>query len=139
LYTGDAGETLVPGVNVPHAYSSDHTIVEFAVPLTAIGSPAFVTTLWDVNNATFLPTDFSLTHYEIGTDATALASAIVPRSATSAPNVGAGAGSVLSLADVFVGTPTVSDVAAPRGTVQLQPALTLLLNDESATAHLLTV
>ena len=65
LYTGDAGQTLVSGAPVAFAFSPDRTAVEFAVPLSAIGSPFVVSTLWDVNDSTFLPTDFSLTSYDV--------------------------------------------------------------------------
>jgi serralysin len=65
LYTGDAGQTLVSGARVSFAYSADKTSVELAVPLSAIGSPTRVTTLWDVNDSTFLPTDVSVTEYEV--------------------------------------------------------------------------
>jgi Ca2+-binding RTX toxin-like protein len=65
LYTGDAGQTLVPGATVQYGFNADHTIVEFAVKNADIGSPAAVDTLWDVNNATFLPTDFAGTPYEV--------------------------------------------------------------------------
>jgi hypothetical protein len=65
LYTGDVGQTLVSGAPVAFAFSPDKTAVEFAVPLSAIGSPFVVSTLWDVNDSTFLPTDFSLTSYDV--------------------------------------------------------------------------
>jgi serralysin len=70
LYTGNAGQTLVAGAPVSFAFSADRTAVEFAVPLSAIGSPAVVSTLWDVNDSTFLPTDFSLTRYDVFTTST---------------------------------------------------------------------
>jgi hypothetical protein len=65
LYIGDAGQTLVTAAPVSFAFSGDHTAVELAVPLSAIGSPTVVSTLWDVNDTTFLPTDFSLTPYDV--------------------------------------------------------------------------
>ena len=65
LYTGAAGQTLLSGVEVKHAYSADHTFVEFAVPMTAIGSPGSINTLWDINDNTFLPTNFGGTQYEV--------------------------------------------------------------------------
>src|SRR6185503_12259884 len=43
----------------------DHTVVEFAVSTSAIGNPFVLGTLWDVNNATFLPVGFSGAQYEI--------------------------------------------------------------------------
>lgn len=63
LYTGNAGQTLVPDTLIPFGTSADHKVIEFAVPLNAIGSPTAVNTLWDVNDSVFLPTDFSLTQY----------------------------------------------------------------------------
>lgn len=65
LYTGDAGQTLVPDVTIVHGYSADHKMVEFAVPANAIGNPAAVSTLWDVNNTTFLPSDFAAAQYDV--------------------------------------------------------------------------
>lgn len=65
LYTGDAGQTPVSGATVSFGYSADRKIVEFAVAKSAIGSPTAVNTLWDVNNTTFLPSDFSATQYEV--------------------------------------------------------------------------
>ena len=73
LYTGAAGETRVAGVTLPFAFSADRTIVEFAVPLSAIGNPAVVNTLWDVNNTVFLPTDYSSIQYDIVTGGPAAA------------------------------------------------------------------
>jgi hypothetical protein len=67
LYTGNAGQTLVAAAPVSFAFSADRTAVEFAVPLSALGSPAVISTLWDVNDSTFLPTDFSLTRYDVFT------------------------------------------------------------------------
>jgi hypothetical protein len=55
------------GAPVAFAYSAGRTSVEFAVPLAVIGSPSSVQTLWDVNDNTFLPTNYSLTTYDIGT------------------------------------------------------------------------
>jgi serralysin len=65
LYTGDAGQTLVPDITIVHGYSADHKMVEFAVPANAIGSPAAVSTLWDVNNTVFLPNDFAAAQYDV--------------------------------------------------------------------------
>ena len=65
LYTGDAGQTLLPNVTILHAYSADKTAVEFAVQKSAIGAPIAINTLWDVNNVTFLPTSFATTQYEV--------------------------------------------------------------------------
>ena len=65
LYTGDAGQTLVPTAVVDFGYSADHTVVEFAVKKADIGSPPAINTLWDVNNSTFLPSSYSATQYEV--------------------------------------------------------------------------
>ena len=65
LYTGDAGQTLVPGVTVASAFSADRTIVEFSVPTSALGTPKIVGTLWDVNNTTFLPGSFTGPQYDV--------------------------------------------------------------------------
>jgi len=65
LYTGDAGQTLLPNAIIKHAFSADHTTVEFAVQKSAIGSPAALNTLWDINNNTFLPTSFATTQYQV--------------------------------------------------------------------------
>ena len=65
LYTGDAGQTLLPNAIIKYAYSADHTTVEFAVQKSAIGSPVALNTLWDINNVTFLPTSFATTQYEV--------------------------------------------------------------------------
>src|SRR5581483_6214620 len=58
LYRGAAGQTL-QSVTVPFGYSADHKTVEFAVPKTALGSPAAINTLWDVHDNTYLPSDYS--------------------------------------------------------------------------------
>jgi hypothetical protein len=65
LYTGADGQTLVSGATVSYAYSSDRTAVEFAVLASAIGNPNAVNTLFDINNNTFLPTDYSLTQFTV--------------------------------------------------------------------------
>ena len=65
LYTGNAGQTLVSGATVSFGYSADKKIVELAVAKSAIGSPAAINTLWDVNDSTFLPTDYSATQYTV--------------------------------------------------------------------------
>lgn len=67
LYTGNAGQTLVASAPVSFAYSADRTSVEFAVPLAVIGSPSRVDILWDINDNTFLPTDYSLETYSVVT------------------------------------------------------------------------
>jgi len=65
LYTGADGQTLVSGAVVSFGYSADKTVVEFAVSASAIGAPAAINTLWDINNTTFLPTSFATTQYEV--------------------------------------------------------------------------
>ncbi|MGZ8196781.1 MAG: type I secretion C-terminal target domain-containing protein [Burkholderiales bacterium] len=65
LYTGDAGQTLVAGATVSYGYSADRTVVEFSVLASSIGSPAAINTLYDINNTTFLPTDFSAAQYSV--------------------------------------------------------------------------
>ena len=58
---------VVANALVSFAYSADRTSVEFAAPLSVIGSPTRVETLWDANDTTFLPTDYSLAVYGIAT------------------------------------------------------------------------
>lgn len=58
LFKGDAGQTLVLG-NLTAAWSADRTTLEFAVPKAAIGNPAAIDTLFDVNNSVFLPGSYS--------------------------------------------------------------------------------
>ena len=76
LYSGDAGQTLQTA-DVLYAYNADHTNLEFAVPLAALGSPATVQTSWDVNNSVFLPTDFSLMQYGIDTTTGAISAVVL--------------------------------------------------------------
>ncbi len=64
LYTGADGQTL-QSAPVLFGYSADHKIVEFAVQASALGSPKAINTLWDVNNNTYLPSDYSATQYTI--------------------------------------------------------------------------
>ena len=64
LYTGDAGQTLV-AASLAHAFSADHTIVEFAVPKALIGNPDEINTLYDINDSVFLPTRYLSTQYKI--------------------------------------------------------------------------
>ena len=64
LYTGGAGQTL-QAADVLYGYNADHSTVEFAVALSALGNPSQVRTSWDVNDAVFLPTDYSLAQYTI--------------------------------------------------------------------------
>ena len=64
LYTGAAGQNFVSALN--YAYSSDRTIVEFAVPASAIANPTqAVDVVIDVNDNVFLPGDFGAQKYTI--------------------------------------------------------------------------
>ena len=65
LYTGAAGATPVPGAQVLFGRSSDGSTVELAVAKSAIGSPAGINTLIDVNNATFLPASYAGPAYSV--------------------------------------------------------------------------
>ncbi|KQN19486.1 cadherin [Sphingomonas sp. Leaf33] len=58
LFKGDAGQTLVLA-GLTAAWSADRTALEFAVPKAAIGNPAAIDTLFDINNSVFLPGSFS--------------------------------------------------------------------------------
>ena len=64
LYTGAAGQNFVGALN--YAYSSDRTIVEFAVPASAIGnSPEAIDVVIDVNDDVFLPGNFGAQNYTV--------------------------------------------------------------------------
>jgi serralysin len=66
LYTGDAGQTLVPlATPIPYGFSGDRTVVEFAVSRSDLGNPTNINTLYDVNNSAFLPASFSTGQYTI--------------------------------------------------------------------------
>lgn len=66
LYSGGAGQTPVPGASISFGYSADHAVVEFAVAKSAIGATGgAIDTLWDVNDSTFLPTNYSAAQYEV--------------------------------------------------------------------------
>src|SRR5688572_4958979 len=70
LYTGADGQNVVSGASVLFGYSADKTIVEFAIRGSTLGDPGAISTLYDINNQTFLPTDYSATQYQVGgTDA----------------------------------------------------------------------
>ncbi|WP_242122673.1 cadherin domain-containing protein [Sphingobium sp. Sx8-8] len=59
LYTGMAGQTLVmSGLNA--VWSPDRTVVEFSLPTSAVGNPAAMYSLYDINDLQtgFLPTDY---------------------------------------------------------------------------------
>jgi hypothetical protein len=69
LYTGAAAEVFVTGP-LTHAYSGDSKILEVAVPKTTIGNPASLRVFIDVNNAIFLPNDYTMPGYLVsGTEA----------------------------------------------------------------------
>ncbi|MEH3148692.1 MAG: polysaccharide deacetylase family protein [Methylobacterium frigidaeris] len=59
LYTQADGQNLVSSTPLNYAYSADRTTVEVSVPVAQIGNPTSVNVLADVNNATFLPGDYS--------------------------------------------------------------------------------
>ncbi len=68
LYTGNAGQTAVANGDILERFSTDRTVVEFAIPKELIGfagAPGAINTLFDINNATFLPTAYSATQYTI--------------------------------------------------------------------------
>lgn len=65
LYTGAAGQTLASTTALPFARSADGTTIEFAVAKTAIGSPAAVDVLIDVNNTVFLPSVYAGNAYTV--------------------------------------------------------------------------
>jgi Ca2+-binding RTX toxin-like protein len=67
LYTGGAGETLVLA-GLQAAWSADRTVLEFRVPKAAIGNPQAVDTIYDINDATFLPGNYSATPFTVFND-----------------------------------------------------------------------
>ncbi len=67
LYSGDAGQTLVQA-GLQAAWSADKTVLEFRVPKAAIGSPQAIDALFDVNNAAFLPGNYSSPGYTVFND-----------------------------------------------------------------------
>lgn len=60
LYTDADGQTYVMGP-LPHAYDASGTFVEFSLPVgwMQLGEPRTIDILLDVNNATFIPSDYS--------------------------------------------------------------------------------
>ncbi len=65
LFTGAAGQTLAPGI-VDFGVSLDRTIVEFAIPLTALtGAPGAIDIYADVNDQVFLPNDYTNYTYTV--------------------------------------------------------------------------
>lgn len=67
LFTGGAGQTLVLA-GLTAAWSADRTMIEFAVPKAAIGNPAAIDTLFDVNDAVFLPGSYSAGGFTVFND-----------------------------------------------------------------------
>ena len=64
LYTGAAGQNLISPLN--YAYSSDRNIVEFAVPVSALGnSTQAIDVVIDINDNVFLPGDFGAQNYTV--------------------------------------------------------------------------
>ena len=69
LYTGSAGQTFVG--QVTSGTSSDHKVVEFAIPKSALaGAPGAIDMAFDINDQAFLPNDYSSYHYTIKDPAT---------------------------------------------------------------------
>jgi hypothetical protein len=66
LYNAVDGTLVLGGIQP--AYSADKTSIEFAVPMTALGSPAAIDTLYDINNSVFLPTSYSSQPYTVFSD-----------------------------------------------------------------------
>jgi serralysin len=65
LYTGAAGATLVTQ-GLSHGFSSDHKVVEFAIPKGALsGAPGGIDLLLDINDQVFLPGDYAAYTYTI--------------------------------------------------------------------------
>ena len=57
---GPESGTLVSSVNLQYAFSSDSTVVEFAIPQAQLaGSPSSIGVLLDVNNQVFLPNNYA--------------------------------------------------------------------------------
>jgi Ca2+-binding RTX toxin-like protein len=59
LFTGDAGQTAVSADPLLFGRNVDGTTVEFAVAKSAIGNVASLNALFDVNDAVFLPDNYS--------------------------------------------------------------------------------
>ncbi|BAY24531.1 peptidase-like protein [Calothrix sp. NIES-2100] len=65
LYTGGAGANLVGG-SLNYAYGTNNQIVEFAVPIALLnGAPQAIDVLTDINNQTFLPSNYSSQKYTV--------------------------------------------------------------------------
>lgn len=67
LYSGDAGATLVRS-GLAAAWSADRTVLEFSVAKSDIGNPTAIDTLYDINNAVFLPGSFSSAPFTVFND-----------------------------------------------------------------------
>ncbi|WP_460451295.1 Calx-beta domain-containing protein [Alsobacter sp. SYSU BS001988] len=66
LYTGGAGETLVPNAVVSYGFSADKQTVEFAVAWNQVSDPNGVAqVLADVNDAIFLPANYGTGGYTV--------------------------------------------------------------------------
>ncbi|BAY24533.1 protein with type I secretion target domain and SCP-like extracellular domain [Calothrix sp. NIES-2100] len=65
LYTGADGENFVKGP-LNYAYGTNNQIVEFAVPISLLnGAPQAIDVVVDINNKTFLPSDYSTQKYTV--------------------------------------------------------------------------
>jgi len=65
LYSGAAGQTLIDSA-LAHGFSSDHKVVEFAIPKSALsGAPQSLDMLLDINDQPFLPGDYGAYTYTI--------------------------------------------------------------------------
>lgn len=67
LYSGAAGETLVQA-GLQAVWNADRTVVEFRVPKAAIGNPQAIDTVYDVNDAVFLPGSYAATPFTVFND-----------------------------------------------------------------------
>lgn len=65
LYTGAAGGTAVGTTPLLFGRSADGSVLEVAVSKTAIGNPSALNALLDVNNAAFLPGNYSGPAYTV--------------------------------------------------------------------------
>lgn len=64
LYSGAEGEVLISTID--YAFSADHKMVEFAIPVNLLnGQPKAVDFLLDVNNSVYLPNDYSNYAYTV--------------------------------------------------------------------------
>ncbi|WP_238298730.1 polysaccharide deacetylase family protein, partial [Methylobacterium soli] len=65
LYTGADGQNLVSPTPLTAAFNADRTIVELTLPSLQVGTPTALNVLADVNNAVFLPGDYSASPYTV--------------------------------------------------------------------------